>query len=81
MNVPLEHTIVHPTKSVRILKEVLDVYHQVSGIIYLNTYPYSFIRYVEELNPISTGLFHFVAALGSGGSTPSITFDPDILEH
>ena len=36
----------------------------------------------QFLNPISTGLFYLVVALkGRGGSTPSIKFDPDILEH
>ena len=34
------------------------------------------------LNPISTGLFYLVVALGGVFSTPpSIKFDPDILGH
>ena len=33
-------------------------------------------------DPISTGLFYLVVALGGGGgSTPFIKFDPDILKH
>ena len=42
--------------------------------------------FTELLNPISTGLFYLVVALGGGGGEegshrPSIKFDPDILEH
>ena len=34
------------------------------------------------LNPISTGLFYLVVALGGGGvPPPSIKFNPDILEY
>ena len=33
-----------------------------------------------KLNPISTGLFYLVVALGEG-STPSRKFDPDILKY
>ena len=36
----------------------------------------------NHINPISTGLSYLVVALREGGgSTPSIKFDPDILEH
>ena len=39
-------------------------------------------RFLAFFNPISTGLFYLVVALGGGGdSSPSIKFDTDILEH
>ena len=43
------------------------------------TFPVNFLSITVTFNPISTGLFYLVVALG--GSTPSIKFDPDILEH
>ena len=36
---------------------------------------------IQDFNPISTGLFYLVVALGGGGPPPSIKFDPDILKH
>ena len=40
---------------------------------------------VKQFNPMSTGLFYLVVALGGGGGGegfhPSIKFAPDILEH
>ena len=38
------------------------------------------LRKVIYFNPISTGLFYLIVALG-GVPTPSIKFDPDSLEH
>ena len=35
----------------------------------------------QSFNPISTGLFDLVVVLGGVFTTPSIKFDPDILEH
>ena len=36
----------------------------------------------NHFNPMSTGLFYLVTALGGGGVPPPlIKFDPDILEH
>ena len=43
-------------------------------------HPALLIAYIL-VNPISTGLFYLVVALGGLFSTPSIQFDPDILEH
>ena len=35
----------------------------------------------DHINPVSTGLFHLVVALGGSFPPPSIKFDPDILEQ
>ena len=45
----------------------------------MNKFPADFLCML--FNPISTGLFYLVVALGGGYSPPSMTFDPDILEH